>query len=397
MQNERRSSGFSKGLLRTQQSPLHKQTPERMTAVITISLCMIVKNEEDTLGRCLDSVGRLADELIIADTGSTDRTKEIASAYTDSVFDFPWQDDFSAARNFAFSRARMQYCLWLDADDVILPGDLEAMLSLKETLSPQTDVVMMRYNTAFDAEGNPAFSYYRERLIRRGAGLLWKGAIHESIAPVGNVVYFDAAVTHKKLHPGDPDRNLRIFEKLIYEGKTLEPREQFYYARELTYHGRDEEAADVLETFLADGLGWVENNIEACRTLSQCYHRLGESRRALSALLRSLAYGPPRAEICCDLGAWFFNRSDYLTAKYWYEQALSCTRNDRGGGFVIPDCYGYLPALQLCVCCYRLGDRAQAVAYNEMAGAIKPHSASYLFNQKFFEDTAAEETTGPVS
>ena len=71
--------------------------------MITISLCMIVKNEEKKLERCLSSYAPLMDEIIVVDTGSTDKTKEIASRFTDKIYDFEWINDFSAARNFAFS------------------------------------------------------------------------------------------------------------------------------------------------------------------------------------------------------------------------------------------------------------------------------------------------------
>ena len=134
--------------------------------MITVSLCMIVKNEERTLRRCLDSVRGLMDEIIIADTGSTDRTVEIARDCGAAVCTFPWCDDFAAARNFAFSKATMQYCMWLDADDVLEPADREAFRKLKETLDPDTDVVMLRYHTGF-GERKPTFSYWRERLLRR--------------------------------------------------------------------------------------------------------------------------------------------------------------------------------------------------------------------------------------
>ena len=77
--------------------------------MVTITLCMIVKNEEKVLERCLESIRDLMDEIIIVDTGSTDRTKEIAAKYTDQIFDFEWINDFSAARNFAFSRATCDY------------------------------------------------------------------------------------------------------------------------------------------------------------------------------------------------------------------------------------------------------------------------------------------------
>ncbi len=101
------------------------------TKRITISLCMIVKNEERVLARCLDSVADLMDEIIVVDTGSTDRTKEIASRYTDLIYDFVWTDDFSAARNFAFSKAHMDYIYSADADEVLGEENRERYLLLK--------------------------------------------------------------------------------------------------------------------------------------------------------------------------------------------------------------------------------------------------------------------------
>ena len=83
--------------------------------MVKVSLCMIVRNEEKVLERCLKSVADIVDEIIIVDTGSIDRTKEIAADYTDKIYDFLWCDDFSAARNFAFSKGTGEYFLWMDA------------------------------------------------------------------------------------------------------------------------------------------------------------------------------------------------------------------------------------------------------------------------------------------
>ena len=96
---------------------------------------MIVRNEEDVLARCLDSVSSLVDEIIIVDTGSQDKTREIAARYTDHVYDFTWIDDFAAARNFSFSKATMDYQMWLDADDVMEEEDREKFLQMKNTLN----------------------------------------------------------------------------------------------------------------------------------------------------------------------------------------------------------------------------------------------------------------------
>lgn len=346
---------------------------------------MIVKNEEKTLERCLNSVCGVVDEIVIVDTGSSDRTMEIAAKFTEKVYQDPWRDDFAAARNFSFSKAHMEYCMWLDADDVLEPTEREKFLHLKQSLPPDTDMVMMKYNTSFDESDNPVFSYYRERLIRNVPQYRWAGEVHEVITPAGNILYSDISVSHRKNGPGDPDRNLRIYRGLIESGKELEPRQLYYYGRELYYHREYEEAVSVFRRFLDLPDGWVENKIEACSVCADCYYKLGKSDYALQTLLRSLSFDTPRAELCCDIGSHFLNRGDYQNAIYWYETALTRKRNDRIGGFVLPDCYDYIPLLQLCVCHDRLGEREKAKAYNEKAGFCKPYSKSYLYNKQYFD------------
>lgn len=367
---------------------IHKDTKGRLR-MITISLCMIVKNEEDVLARCLDSVRGVADEIIVVDTGSADHTKEIARRYTQKVYDFTWMDDFSAARNASFSQAEMDYCLWLDADDVLEEPARTALIQLKQTLLPSINAVMMRYDTMFDANGAPVFSYYRERLVRNGKGFTWTGAVHEVIRFDGEMRYADIAVTHRKTRPADPNRNMRIYEKQLAAGKVLEPRERFYYARELYDHGKYEKAARRLEEFLDSGEGWRENEIEACRQLAACYYHLKDERRAVASLFRSFLCDTPRAEICCDLGKYFLDRQKFQQAAYWYEQALSCPRRDCAGGFISVDCYGYIPLMQLCVCYDRMGNRELARQYNERAGQLKPNDDAYLYNKAFFEKQQA--------
>lgn len=111
----------------------------------TFSLCMIVKNEENVLARCLDSLADLMDEIIIVDTGSTDKTKEIAARYTDRIYDFTWIDDFAAARNFAASKATMEYIYTADADEFVDPENHRQIRQLKEVLLPEVEIVQMYY------------------------------------------------------------------------------------------------------------------------------------------------------------------------------------------------------------------------------------------------------------
>ena len=109
----------------------------------SVSLCMIVKNEEAVIGRCLESVQGMVDEIIIVDTGSEDRTKEIVERYTDKIYDFSWRDDFAAARNYSFSLASGDFILWLDADDVILQKKKEKFMERRKALDLSVSIVMM--------------------------------------------------------------------------------------------------------------------------------------------------------------------------------------------------------------------------------------------------------------
>ncbi|MCI9479895.1 MAG: glycosyltransferase family 2 protein [Lachnospiraceae bacterium] len=351
----------------------------------TISLCMIVKNEEMNLARCLDSVADLVEEIIIVDTGSKDRTVEIASHYTTKVYLHPWKDDFSDARNYSFSKAAMDYCMWMDADDILEEGEKDKFLKLKQSLTPDIDMVMMKYHTAFDEAGKPSFSYFRERWIRNCGLYRWIGAVHEVIPPKGRILYSDLGICHKKTGPGSPDRNLKIYQKLLAEGKQLEPRQQYYYGRELYYHEEYKEAVCVFEQFLLSEEGWIENKIEACAICARCYEKLGQEQAALLTLLRSMSFDLPRAELCCEIGKYFLEHESFYHAIYWYETALKIPKNEYSGGFILSDCYDYIPLLQLCVCYDKLGDRQKAKEYNERAGVCKPYSKAYLYNKQYFE------------
>ena len=93
----------------------------------TLSVCMIVKDEEKNIGRCLHKIKPLADEIVVVDTGSTDRTKEIAKVFGAKVYDFAWTDSFSDARNFALSKSTSAWNLVLDADEAIAPSDFKKL------------------------------------------------------------------------------------------------------------------------------------------------------------------------------------------------------------------------------------------------------------------------------
>lgn len=235
--------------------------------MVTISLCMIVKNEEAVLGRCLDSVKDAVDEIIIVDTGSSDRTKEIAAEYTDKIYDFEWVNDFSAARNEAFSKAEMDYCMWLDADDILEEKGQEKLLFWKAQADGTADVVMMDYAAGFDEEGRVTFCYERERLLKRKRGFRWEGRVHEAVPVSGKVERLALRIEHHSRKTSYGHRNLRIYEDMKEAGEPFHARDLFYYARELYYHRRYEEAVGCFLFFLEQKDAFCENQVDACLSL----------------------------------------------------------------------------------------------------------------------------------
>lgn len=346
---------------------------------------MIVKNEEDVIGRCLESVKDIADEIIIVDTGSTDKTKEIVSRYTDKVFDFKWVNDFSKARNFSFSKATKDYILWLDADDVIMLEDYKKFMKLKKRLDGSVDIYMMRYNYSVDKDGNPTWVQDRERLLKREKNYQWVSPIHEVIIPEGEVKHEDICITHKKVNVKNSNRNLHIFEMMEKDGIEFDDRQEYCYAREFYCLGRYEEAIEryerYIEKYKKDYVDRRKFIYPSIIELSDCYKNLGQKDKQLKTLFKVIENEIPTSEFCCKLGDVFLERKDYKTSAYWYELALEKSNKLEESDIGYDAFY---PMICLGVCYYWQGDKKKAYNYNEKAGKIRPKDETYLYNKKIF-------------
>lgn len=354
-----------------------------------LSLCMIVKNEEECLAQCLESVRGVVDEIVILDTGSTDGTREIARRYTDRVYDYGWEDDFSKARNASFSLASKPFILWLDADDVIDPDDAEKLAALKETLDEEVDAVMMPYHYAFSPDGTLSLVFDRERIVRRAAGFVFSGAVHEAMAVSGHVIRRNIAVRHTGRHGGESNRrNLAIYETFMARGGKMTARDLYYYARELQDAGEHARAAQTFGAFLGQG-GWTENRVDAHVRRGECLMAMGMRQEAKASFFAAAAEGVPRAETLCALGAFYLEEGALEAAALWYRAAMMCPMKPDSGAFVSPDAYGYIPLMQLCVIYDRMGDTPLAAKMNEQALLLRPDDAAALANRAYFERALA--------
>ena len=185
----------------------------------TISLCMIVKNEEKFLPRCLESVKDYVDEMIIVDTGSTDKTKEIAKSFGAIVFDHEWKDDFSEARNVALQKATSDWILQLDADEYFMQGTQSKIPESIEKHQDKKGLLIQITNLVLNGQiGN---SHVSPRLFKR-AGAQYRGHIHEQIMIDGETIigeYTDIRIIHSGYmeevvkEKGKKIRNLAILKK----------------------------------------------------------------------------------------------------------------------------------------------------------------------------------------
>ena len=348
----------------------------------TISVCMIVKNEEKHLSRILECAKKFADEIIVVDTGSTDNTKTIAKIYTPNVYTFSWCNDFSKARNFSFSKATCDYIMWLDADDYISQKNIKAINQLKQTMS--ADVYMLKYAIAFNEQNKPTFEYYRERILKRSKNFVWQGFIHEAIVPSGEIEYKEISIYHKKIHQVDAKRNLKIFRQKIRNGEKLDARLTYYYARELYYNKYYSKCIKTLKCYLKMKNLYAPNQQDAYTIISNCYKTLGDIKNAIKYLNIATQLFCPTPEICCLLAELYIITKNKKLAIFWYRNCFNCPQNNQG--FVNKNYEILVPALCLCKLYYEIGDIKQSLFFHELTKKYFPKNKSVEYNTKFFNN-----------
>lgn len=290
--------------------------------MITVSLCMIVKNEEKILSRCLDSLADLMDEIIIVDTGSTDKTKEIASNYTSHVIDFKWTGNFAEARNFAFSKATCDYIYSADADEILDEENRRKFLMLKKGILPEIDIVQMYYCNQM--EYNTIYNYdreYRPKLFKRIRTFTWVNPIHETVALDPIIYDSDIEIQHKPtgFHAS---RDIKAFEKMYADHLHISDHLHTLYAKELLISGEKEDflhAISFFEESCHDETRPADSHMEAYCVLAKAYRLKADVPKFFKYALRAVTTeGDGCAEICRELGLYFASIQDYSEAIIWF-------------------------------------------------------------------------------
>ena len=333
-----------------------------------LSVCMIVHNEEKQLAAALNSVHEHADEVIIVNTGSTDRTKEIASGFAKvKVFDYDAGtpiNSFSEARNFAFAQATCRYAMWLDGSNVV--SDLSIVT--KALAGGDYDLVRL-----FTKSGGN--SYRRDRVCLRTFAK-FVDRVHETMDGDGlRATVLDCVITRtwqKKVgRENSLERNIRLLKIMLAESPASprRPRWLYYLARELRDTGKTTEALAYYRKRVDAG-GFWEERAQAALEIAHIEKNSGNHHQGLLAAYEALKFCDGWRDAYYLIADCYFGLKQYDKAMPWLHHAMAISTPST----ILwkwEAVYQYLPQLLLSMCHYELRNYAEALrwARAELDGA----------------------------
>lgn len=338
----------------------------------TISLAMIIKNEAKNLPRLFASIKDCYDVIHITDTGSTDDSlrwlkeegEKVAGCPVE-IHHFDWVDDFSAARNYAFSHVKTDYVMWLDGDDAL--HSRENFIKWRDHAMEFVQYWLATYDYALDKDGKPQISFVRERVFRMDINPTWSYPIHEGIVPTpGWAVNYATPwkVQHHRTMEdvqADKNRNLGIFErKILKEG--LDGRMNFYFGKELHEGGRYHEAIKAFDAALTlpqerhDKILTLQYASYSCTAIfDSLKNELVEEKRkwfdkALKYAHEGILLDSNRAEFYIAAGDLHVRINQLVQAIPYFGAAKHCLKQNgpyQGAIYSFEQHYGEAPSLQL--------------------------------------------------
>jgi glycosyltransferase involved in cell wall biosynthesis len=334
-----------------------------------VSLTMIVRDEQNNLPACLESVRGVFDEIVVVDTGSTDRTAEIARSFGARVFDFVWVDDFAAARNAALARATGDYAFWLDADDVVEPAQRQKLEDILKRLRKGEDaayVVRCACDPSPDGTGGDTVVDHI-RLFPLREGVRWTYRVHEQILPalrranipvewtdliVRHTGYVDQALRSRKL-----DRDTRILMQEL-EARPDDPFTLFNLGAIAGERKDWNGALGFLKRSLAGSAPSDSIVRKLYALIARAHQMLGESQAALETCAEGLELDPGDAELWFRKAVVHRHRGESGEAEQCWRRILHCKRPDQ---FCSLDqgIYGHLTRRNLAALAAERGDHAE--------------------------------------
>lgn len=347
-----------------------------------IAVYAIAKNEAKFVERFINSA-RDADCILIADTGSTDGTPDKARELGATVHEIcvsPWRFDVARNAALALVPADIDVCVSIDIDEVLEPGWREEV----ERVWEPGKTTLLRY--VYDWGKGIVFEYEK---IHARHGYYWKHPVHEVVVPDQRTKEVKA-YTNKLLvrHLPDPSKSRAQYLDLLalsVKEDPNDPRNAFYYARELTYWSRWDEAVVALKRYLSlPAATWSVERAYAMRLLGQAYEHLGQPETALSWYRRACAEAPHVRDPWVDLADACYKLSRWAECFAAAHTALQITTRNMDYT-VNPRSWGYLPHDMLALAAYHLNHPAVAIEHGKKALELAPDDDRLKRNLEFYE------------
>ena len=342
----------------------------------TISLVMIVKNEERILERCVESVRPIIDEFIIVDTGSTDGTRETINRYG-ALYELPFTN-FVDTKNAALALATGEYVLFMDADELVISG----LEFLKEHAETGTECVLAQI-----VEGAGSNVYFRARLWRNTSGNRFVGpGIHEVLAGYGSqITDHRIQVEHNHAHRTNESYIERFNQYVVILGDYLrdhpgDPRAVFYLGRTHKDLGNSLEAITHYRRYLSLSAGFHDEQWQAAYDIALCWKAEGEYDQCLEACDLADTLDPRRAEVPLLRGQVYFDLQEIDTAIGWFEKAAALPVPDDVLLFMNPRAHRELPLDYLVLCYAKKHDFRRAREITQQLAKLLPRPDQRIIN-----------------
>jgi tetratricopeptide (TPR) repeat protein len=297
-----------------------------------VSLTMIVRDEERNLPECLASVADLVDEIIVADTGSVDRTREIALRFGACLVEAPWSDNFATARNAALERASGDWVWWLDADDRLDAENRPKADALFDRLGDEPDAYAMKVRSRLNATGTAARILDQIRLFPRHPKIRWRYRVHEQIMPSvrdcgGEMRWSDVLIEHlgyqdRRARKRKLERNLRLLRL-----DEADHPDDSYTLFNLGWTSFDTGQFEDALRYLRRSLSLARPTTSYVRKLhvllAQAHGRIGQTAEALAACDDALGRFPDDLELLFERAIHLHEAGDHAAAEQTLRKLLA--------------------------------------------------------------------------
>lgn len=343
-------------------------------AVYTIAL-----NEVGFVEKWAESA-KDADYLLIADTGSTDGTIELADkmyVHTASISIKPWRFDDARNAALALLPSDIDYCIALDMDEVLIPGWREHL----ESMPTQTTRPRYKYTWNWNADGSPGLQYGGDKIHARH-GYRWKHPVHEVLTTdrIEEVQQWVGLEIH---HHADNSKPRSQYFPLLAQSVKEDPyddRNAFYYARELYFYGRYDESIKEFERHLSlPKAVWKPERAASMRYISKMVS--GDEKETW--LLKAYNECPDRREALVDLAQYYYELGSWTACYQAAEKALKIT--EKPLEYLCEEfAWGPAPWDFAAIAHYRLGNFDKALQYGSKAVELSPNDPRLIANLAFY-------------